>query len=197
MKNSGQQIFRIRKIMRQKKWSAEEDSLLLKVVKSYKERNWKEISKYFKSKDPLQCFSRYKRIRPGLNRGPWTKDEDKQILKLIHCYGSNWAKISKAMGSRNGKQIRDRYINVLDPLTNKNKFSTKEDELLISLFKKHGCKWATISKYMDHRTPDMVKNRFHSCLKKRLEIESDYVKTGDVSKYIIYLFFNSKKKYFA
>lgn len=36
-------------------------------------------------------------------------------MKLIKKYGKNWKLISEMLGSKNGKQIRQRYINKLDP----------------------------------------------------------------------------------
>ena len=122
-----QKIFSIRKVKNQKKWNKEEDKLLLDLAQKYNERNWKEISLYFHKKNPLQCFSRYKRIRPGIHKGAWTKEEDQQIMQLVKKYGTSWSRISKEMQSRNGKQIRDRYINVLDPYINKDKFTIEED----------------------------------------------------------------------
>jgi len=38
--------------------------------------------------------------------------------------------------------------------------------------KKHGPKWATISKYFPNRTADMIKNRFHSSIKRKVDISS-------------------------
>jgi len=72
------------------------------------------------------------------------------------------------LGTRNGKQIRDRFINVLDPEIRKGKFTDEEDRKLIVLFKQNGPKWATIAKYYPNRTADMIKNRFHSSIKKKL-----------------------------
>ena len=122
-------IFEISKIKNKKIWSTEEDITLLKCAKIYKERHWEEISKHFRTKTALQCFSRYNRIRPG-------------------------------------KQIRDRYLNVLDPSINKGKFTKEEDELLTKLYRIKGQKWAEISKFFPNRTTDMIKNRFHSSIKK-------------------------------
>lgn len=36
-------------------------------------------------------------------------------MKLIKKYGKNWKLISEMLGTKNGKQIRQRYINKLDP----------------------------------------------------------------------------------
>lgn len=162
-----QKIFSIRKVKNQKKWNKEEDQLLLDLAQKYNERNWKEISLHFHKKNPLQCFSRYKRIRPGIHKGAWTKEEDQQIIHLVKKYGTSWSRISKEMQSRNGKQIRDRYINVLDPFINKDKFTIEEDAKIVELYNKIGSKWSIIAKYFLHRTADMIKNRYYSSIKKK------------------------------
>jgi hypothetical protein len=164
-------IFSIKKIKNQKKWTKEEDELLIALAEKYNEKHWKEISKRFIKKNSLQCFSRYKRIRPGIIKGSWKKEEDFRIIDLVNKYGKSWSKISKILSTRNGKQIRDRYINVLDPEIRKGKFTDEEDKKLISLYRQHGPKWATIAKYYPNRTADMIKNRFHSSIKKKLFID--------------------------
>lgn len=159
-------VFYITKIKNKKKWTNEEDALLISLAGEYKEKHWKNISKHFTNKNPLQCFSRYKRIRPGIVKGSWTKEEDEKILELVRQYGKSWSKIAKVLTSRNGKQIRDRFTNVLDPEIKKGKFSDDEDKLLIKLYISYGPKWAIISKNFPSRTADMIKNRFHSSIKK-------------------------------
>jgi len=168
----GGAIFSIRKIKNQKKWTREEDEMLIALAEKYNEKHWKEISKRFVKKNSLQCFSRYKRIRPGIVKGSWKKEEDMRIIDLVNKYGKAWSKISKILGTRNGKQIRDRYINVLDPEIKKGKFSEDEDKKLIALYNQFGPKWATIAKYYPNRTADMIKNRFHSSIKKKLFLEN-------------------------
>ena len=170
MENSKKQkIFIIKKVINQKKWTQEEDNQLLNLVKENNGKNWKEISTHFHNKNPLQCFSRYKRIRPELNKGSWKKEEDSLILNLINTYGNSWSKISKIIKTRNGKQIRDRYNNVLNPNINKNKFTVEEDNLILSLYEKFGTKWSKFISYFKNRTSDMIKNRFHTTLKKKYD----------------------------
>jgi hypothetical protein len=161
-------IFSIKKIKNQKKWTREEDEMLIILAHKFNEKHWKEISKRFAKKNSLQCFSRYKRIRPGIVKGSWKKDEDLKIIDLVLKFGKSWSKISKHLGTRNGKQIRDRFINVLDPEIRKGKFTDDEDKKLVLLFKQYGPRWATIAKYYPNRTADMIKNRFHSSIKKKL-----------------------------
>jgi len=161
-------VFLITKVRNKKKWTKEEDLKLIKLAERNKEKHWREISKNFLNKNPLQCFSRYKRIKPGIIKGTWSKEEDEKILSLVKEYGKSWAKLAKIMKSRNGKQIRDRFINVLDPEVKKGKFSSKEDKKIRDLYLKYGPRWATITRGLPNRTPDMIKNRFHSSIKKYL-----------------------------
>jgi len=166
-KSNKEKIFLIRKVLNQKKWTKEEDKQLIELVQSHNEKKWKEISNFFHNKNPLQCFSRYKRIKPGVNKGSWNKEEDDQIMKLIKIHGTNWSLISKIIKTRNNKQIRDRYINILAPNLNKKKFTFEEDMLIIKLYKEFGAKWSRIHTYFKNRTTDMIKNRFHSSIKKK------------------------------
>jgi len=165
-------IFNIRKIKNQKKWTRDEDEMLISLAEQFNEKHWKEISKRFVKKNSLQCFSRYKRIRPGIVKGSWKREEDMRIMDLVTRHGKSWSKISKILSTRNGKQIRDRFINVLDPEIRKGKFTDDEDRKLIALFKQYGPKWATIAKYYANRTADMIKNRFHSSIKKKMVLEN-------------------------
>jgi myb proto-oncogene protein len=160
------QIFQIVKIKNKKKWTKEEDNILIRLAESHREKHWKDISKHFVNKNALQCFSRYKRIRPGIVKGAWGREEDEKIMRLVQIYGKSWSKISKVLVTRNGKQIRDRFINVLDPEIKKGKFTEEEDKTLIALYMHYGPKWATIAKHFLNRTADMIKNRFHSSIKK-------------------------------
>jgi len=164
----------------------------VQTAQEFNEKKWKEISKRFSNKNSLQCFSRYKRIRPGIQKGPWKKKEDMKILELVKKYGKAWSKISFEIGSRNGKQIRDRFTNVLDPEIKKGRFTEEEDRLLIKLFKQYGSKWSSIANYFPKRTADMIKNRFHSSIKKRVpsicqvianfeNCKKEQIKTSEVS----------------
>ena len=176
-----QKIFSIKKVKHQKKWSKEEDEKLINIVQENNEKNWKQIASYFSKKNALQCFSRYRRIKPGIKKGFWKKEEDDLILSLIEIYGKSWSKISKIIKTRNGKQIRDRYINVLAPNINKNKFTSDEDNLLLNLYKKYGPKWSKIHTYFKERTTDMIKNRFHSTLKRKFEENESKKKVNNIN----------------
>lgn len=166
MSSTKNNIFMITKLKKTNKWTKEEDNLLTQLAKKYSNKNWKRISSYFTSKNAFQCFSRYKRIRPGLKRGHWEANEDQKLLQLVHKHGSNWSKISKLMSNRNNKQVRDRYLNVLKPDLNRDAFTIEEDQMLLYYEENLGRKWTKIARYFKGRTSDRVKNRFYT-LKKR------------------------------
>lgn len=43
-------------------------------------------------------------LNPNLVKGPWTKEEDEIVTKLVLKYGpKNWSNISKALPGRIGK----------------------------------------------------------------------------------------------
>ena len=149
-------------------WTEEEDKILKEKAKEFKYKNWNSIANFIPGRTSIQCSARYRRIRPGLIKGAWDKDEDNKLLSLYEKYGKNWAAISKEMPQRTGKQIRDRFLNSLDTKFERGKFTEEEDQTIIKYYKIYGNSWAKIAKKLKTRTGDMVKNRFYSSLKKSI-----------------------------
>jgi len=160
-----EKIFIITKFKLINNWTKQEDILLLDKAKKFPKKNWKIISEFFPGKSAIQCSSRFRRIQPGLSKGNWTKDEDEKLLKSYRKNGMNWKLIANEIKIRNGKQIRDRFLNSLNPYLNKEKFSIKEDKKLIFFYKKYGPSWVKISRFFRGRSGDMLKNRFYSFIK--------------------------------
>lgn len=152
-------------------WTEEEDQLLLSLSIKYKnnKKKWKLISKILSSKSPKQCFGRFSRINTNLNKGKWSKEEDRQIIELIRKYDFKWAIISREM-NRSPKQVRERYENHLNNNLNFEKFSIEEDDELIRLINRYGNKWSYISKYyMTNRSPLSLKNRYYCIRIKKIK----------------------------
>ena len=148
------------------KWTKEEDEILLKKANEYHFKKWKEVASFLPGHSSIQCSARFRRIKKGIIKGNWKKEEDDKLLELYKKYGKNWSKISKEMKTRTGKQIRDRFLNSLDERVIKRKFNNDEDEEILNLYKKYGNCWSLIAKNLKGRTGDMVKNRFYSKLIK-------------------------------
>ena len=157
---------KFKKIKKPNFWTEEEDQILKEKAQEYNFKNWRKIANFIPGRTSIQCSARYRRIRPGLNKGSWNKEEDEQLLLLFQKYGKNWAAISKEMPHRTGKQIRDRFLNSLDSKFVRGKFTQEEDQIIIKYYKIYGHSWAKIAKKLKTRTGDMVKNRFYSSLKK-------------------------------
>lgn len=159
---------KIKEITKPSFWTKEEDDILMEKAQEYNYKNWNTIANFIPGRTSIQCSARYRRIRPGLIKGAWDKEEDAKLLMLYEKYGKNWAAISKEMPHRTGKQIRDRFLNSLDTKFERGKFTEEEDQIIIKYYKIYGNSWAKIAKKLKTRTGDMVKNRFYSSLKKTI-----------------------------
>ena len=184
---------KIKELTKPNFWTKEEDEILMEKAQEYRFKNWNAISNFIPGRTSIQCSARYRRIRPGLIKGAWDKEEDAKLLTLYEKYGNNWAAISREMPHRTGKQIRDRFLNSLDTKFDRGKFTEEEDQIIIKYYKIYGNSWAKIAKKLKTRTGDMVKNRFYSSLKKTILKNKNFLRrkrvyfSPNVSK-------NNKKK---
>ena len=93
-----------------------------------------------------------------IRKGKWTPVEDELLKKSVQLHGrKSWSKIAKLVGTRDGKQCRDRYCNHLDPQVVKGPWSAAEDLKLLEVHAKLGNKWAEIAKFFPGRTDNAVR----------------------------------------
>jgi len=111
----------------------------------------------------------------GKKRIAWSSSEDERLLELFGIYGPKWAQIASKMEDRTGKQVRDRYLNVLVSSINKAPFTEEEDRVILDMLEEIGNQWCRIAESLDRRTENQVKNRFHMYLKKNGFTESTEV----------------------
>ncbi|GMH78066.1 hypothetical protein TrST_g12708 [Triparma strigata] len=119
----------------------------------------------------------------------WTIHDDGRLYEFVD-EGKEWKEISEWTSlaghleskgyHRVGKQTRERYKNLLDPTLNTSLFTSSEDYTLFCLHKKYGSKWVQISKCMDRRSENSLKNRFNSKTfgKKVKEFQSRWEREG-------------------
>ena len=153
-----------------KLWNESEDDLLIELHEVHG-NNWIKIAERIEGRTASQCIQRWRRkFQPLKVRKGWNLEEDRRLLKLVNEHGNNWKKLSKFF-NKTGKQIRERYMNKLDPTIKKGSFSKEEDEVILQNYMSFGTKWNLISKKLSGRPQNSIKNRFYSCLKKKLQNE--------------------------
>ena len=116
------------------RWTKEEDEMLRAAVAAIGPRNWKRISQEFlkESRSDVQCLHRWQKVlRPGLVKGPWTREEDDTIVHSIQSGVTKWSEIAAQIPGRIGKQCRERWFNHLDPTIKKGAWTEQEDGVLI------------------------------------------------------------------
>ncbi|GBG25158.1 Transcription factor MYB3R-4 [Hondaea fermentalgiana] len=162
----------VRKRRAGRRWTAHEDSVLKALVEKNGQRHWKKCAREFQEisgsvRSDVQCLHRWNKcLRPGLVKGQWSSDEDAIIIQMIKENGGHhnvrWSVIAKKLKGRLGKQVRERWINHLDPSIVKKEWALAEDEKLYQLQRRFGNRWKWIAELMPGRSENGVKNRWHS-----------------------------------
>ena len=74
---------------------------------------------------------------------------------------------------RKGRHCRERWYNHVDPSLKKGKWTVEEDHFIIEQQSLLGNHWSEISKKMQGRTENSVKNRYKSLLRKKKGLDSN------------------------
>ncbi|CAK85884.1 unnamed protein product (macronuclear) [Paramecium tetraurelia] len=159
-----------------KLWDATEDAQL-RVQYEKHNGKWNEIAKHMPGRNVSQCCQRWRRLQPVkiIKRKQWTQVEDEKILELVQQHGKNWKLIALHFPGILSKQIRERYINKIDPEINTGPWTEAEDATIIKLYQEYGGKWSLISSHLKGRPENMVKNRFYCYIRRvHLGVQNPY-----------------------
>ena len=112
-----------RKKRKVKTWNTQEDDLLIRLYEKFPKK-WSTISGLMENRNENQCLHRFRRLsQMGNHQKIWLEEQDQMVRKLVKKFGKNWKVLSEIIGSKSGKQIRERYINKLDPKIKKEEWS--------------------------------------------------------------------------
>lgn len=101
-------------------------------------------------------------------RQPWQPHEDAKLIELVDIHGQVWSVLATMLEGRTGKQIRDRYLNILRPNIKKGDWTPQEDQHILALYYQFGTRWCKICSYVPGRTEGQIKNRFYAHIKRKL-----------------------------
>ena len=105
-----------------------------------------------------------------IQKHPFTVEEDRALMNYVLIFGSsNWMRISMFMKGRTQKQCRERWNGHLCPSINKGPWTLEEDIILAQKHSEFGNKWARIARFLPGRTDILVKNRWNTSVKNRVQ----------------------------
>jgi Myb-like DNA-binding domain len=157
-------------------WSKEEDSRLTEIMKKYKNpRDWEPIAKeHNRGRTAKECHERWIRyLKPGVRKGQWTDHEDAVVMEAVTTSTeqpfTRWSDLAQRLPGRVGKQIRDRWVNHLNPAINHLPFSREDDLNLWEGHSQLGKRWVEIStkNFNNTRSENHIKNRWYSASFKK------------------------------
>ena len=138
-------------------------------------RDWDAIAEEFGlGKTAKECHDRWIRyVKPGARKGQWTDHEDAVVMEAVITSSeqpfTRWTDLAQRLPGRIGKQIRDRWVNHLNPKINHLPFTRDDDLKLWEAHKKLGKRWVDIAtQFFDStRSENRIKNRWYSASFKK------------------------------
>ncbi|KAI1075862.1 hypothetical protein F5B20DRAFT_558210 [Whalleya microplaca] len=136
--------------------------------------NWKEIANRLPGRSNKDCRKRYLYEMAGtLKKGPWSKEEDSLLIKLVEKQGQSWVTISHAMGTRNADQCSKRWHNSLNPELHREPWQEIENQTLLRALATHGSSWTDIQRnHFPARSANSIKNQYTILLRRGAKLDS-------------------------
>lgn len=155
----------------------EDDDALMDIMRKVKSpKSWVPIAmKFDRGKTAWEIQDRWTRyLKPGSRKGQWTDEEDAVVVETVQNSFEDpftrWSDLAQRLPGRVGKQVRDRWVNHLNPAINHLPFSREDDLLLWDGHKRTGKRWVEISSIFFNftRSENHIKNRWYSAAFKKI-----------------------------
>ncbi|KAF4453691.1 hypothetical protein F53441_3700 [Fusarium austroafricanum] len=104
------------------------------------------------------------------HRRPWNSAEDATLRTLVGHFGASrgsegrWKDIAAGLEGRTAKDCRKRWLHSLDPSLRKGRWTSQEDEILLSAYARLGPLWNDIASLIPGRKDDQCSKRYNDIL---------------------------------
>eukprot|EP00878_Enallax_costatus_P041833 GHUV01048728.1.p1 GENE.GHUV01048728.1~~GHUV01048728.1.p1 ORF type:complete len:313 (+),score=69.05 GHUV01048728.1:1447-2385(+) len=101
----------------------------------------------------------------------WTQEEHDLLLRTVTQFGNSrrWSEIAKHIPGRTGKQCRERWVNHMNPNSKKGSWDVAEELLLCKWHSILGSHWARITRKLEGRTENAVKNHWNAAMRAKVD----------------------------
>jgi hypothetical protein len=95
-------------------FTATEDEALRRYVSRNEAIDWEGIARKIPGRSARQCRERwFTYLAPGVNRGPWTEEEDGLLFDLLASRGQKWGSIAGYFSNRTQNNIKNRWNTII------------------------------------------------------------------------------------
>lgn len=114
-----------------KRWTAQENELVLKGIAEFGPSSWAKIAAvYLPWRTRTQIRNHYRsKLDPAINKEKWTEPELDLLLRRTIMFGQDWNKVAEGIRGRTPEQCSRVWMTELDPGMNKGPWSDKETRL--------------------------------------------------------------------
>ncbi|RCH86860.1 Myb-like DNA-binding domain protein, partial [Rhizopus stolonifer] len=155
-------------ISKKKKWSKEEDELLLQGLQAHGPSSWAKVAaEYLPWRTRMQIRNHYRTyLDPTIKQVRWTDSELDLLLRRTIVYGQNWNKVAEGLRGRTPEQCNQVWMTQLDPALNKGPWSKEETLLFWKQMVECQGNFVKVAATLPGRTRLMCSFKFWSVVKK-------------------------------